>query len=181
MLNDLQPDGVHVICRPTASNCTSIGLKPVFPGLLCHTAGQHLVWRGARRNARYRGHGQRSLCAQGLDSGDGDGIASEFRVLDARCYRCTPLPYIDGIRIEFNREPGAEFLGFRQGRLRLCFRFKPRVEIRALRNDEGGWKPEWEGRFEVHQVPYLKTDYIGFLVDSVALRSPGASLGWGQG
>ena len=84
------------------------------------------------------------------------------------------LPYLDGVRIEFNREPGAEFLGFRQGKFDFVSALDPEWAS-ALRQEDGTWKPEWQGKFEVHQVPYLKTDYIGFLVDSSGLEAGGFS------
>ncbi|MED5335362.1 MAG: ABC transporter substrate-binding protein, partial [Bacteroidota bacterium] len=34
---------------------------------------------------------------------------------------------------------------------------------------------EWEGRFERHSVPFLKTDYIGLLMDSASCASLGLS------
>ena len=45
--------------------------------------------------------------------------------------------------------------------------------VNALKDETGKWKPEWKGRFKVHEVPYLKTDYVGFLVDSAALDQGG--------
>ena len=41
--------------------------------------------------------------------------------------------------------------------------------------EDGQWKPEWEGRFERHSVPFLKTDYIGLLMDSASCASLGLS------
>ena len=88
--------------------------------------------------------------------------------------RSVALPRRD-CRIEFNREPGAEFLGFRKGDYDFVSALDPEW-VQALRDDEdGAWKPEWQGKFEVHQVPYLKTDYIGFLVDSVGAAGRGLS------
>ena len=84
------------------------------------------------------------------------------------------LPRLDGVRIEFNREEGAEMLGFRQGR--YDFVSAPKTEwMDVFFEEDGQWKPEWEGRFERHSVPFLKTDYIGLLMDSASCASLGLS------
>ena len=84
------------------------------------------------------------------------------------------LPLLDGVRIEFNREEGAEMLGFRQGR--YDFVSAPRAEwMEVFFDDAGAWRPDWEGRFLRHSVPFLKTDYIGILVDSVSCADIGLS------
>lgn len=82
------------------------------------------------------------------------------------------LPYLDGVRVEFNREEGAEMLGFQQGR--YDFVSAPSAEwLDLFFSEPGQWKPEWAGRFDAHITAYLKTDYIGFLVDSAGLAGLG--------
>ena len=82
------------------------------------------------------------------------------------------LPYIDGVRLEFNREEGAEMLGFRQGR--YDFVSAPSAEwMEVFFDGSGAWKPEWKGRFVRHTTPYLKTDYIGISLDSLAMVEQG--------
>lgn len=84
------------------------------------------------------------------------------------------LPLLDGVRIEFNREEGGEMLGFRQGR--YDFVSAPKAEwMEVFFDDAGAWRPDWEGRFVRHSVPFLKTDYIGILVDSVSCTDMGMS------
>ena len=39
-----------------------------------------------------------------MDAFDGASVPLSQRAMSAR-----PMPYLDGLRIEFNREPGAEF------------------------------------------------------------------------
>ena len=84
------------------------------------------------------------------------------------------LPRLDGVRIEFNREEGAEMLGFRQGRYDFVSAPKPEW-MEVFFEEDGQWKPEWEGQFERHSVPFLKTDYIGLLMDSASCASLGLS------
>ena len=84
------------------------------------------------------------------------------------------LPLLDGVRIEFNREEGGEMLGFRQGR--YDFVSAPKAEwMEVFFDDAGAWRPDWEGRFVRHSVPFLKTDYIGILVDSASCADIGLS------
>ena len=82
------------------------------------------------------------------------------------------LPHLDGVRVEFNREEGAEMLGFQQGR--YDFVSAPSAEwLDLFFSEPGEWKPEWAGRFDAHITAYLKTDYIGLLVDSAGLAGLG--------
>lgn len=83
-----------------------------------------------------------------------------------------PLPYLDGVRIEFNREQGAEFLGFDQGKYDFVSALDPQWAS-AMRDSAGGWTGQWKGRIREYRVPYLKTDYIGILMDTAALRNGG--------
>lgn len=84
------------------------------------------------------------------------------------------LPLLDGVRIEFNREEGGEMLGFRQGR--YDFVSAPKAEwMEVFFDDSGAWRSGWEGRFVRHSVPFLKTDYIGILVDSASCAEMGLS------
>lgn len=170
VLNDLKPDGVHVL-SPDSLQLHLNRPQPVFPGLLC-TPQASILYGGGRAgtpDTEDMGSGPFVLKGWIPETAMVLHRNSGYWMRDATG---TPLPYIDGIRIEFNREPGAEFLGFRKGDYDFVSALNPEW-VQALRNDEGGWKPEWKGKFEVHQVPYLKTDYIGFLVDSVALESGG--------
>ena len=65
-------------------------------------------------------------------------------------------------------------LGFRQGR--YDFVSAPKAEwMEVFFDDAGAWRPDWEGRFVRHSVPFLKTDYIGILVDSASCADIGLS------
>ena len=85
-----------------------------------------------------------------------------------------PLPHLDGVRVEFNREEGSEMLGFQQGR--YDFVSAPGPQWLDLFFDEHQqWRPQWQGRFDAHVTAYLKTDYIGWMVDSAGLAAIGRS------
>ena len=170
VLQDLRPDGIQVLGEDSLHLLLSRP-QPVFPGLLA-TSHASILHRGGREGP-----------PDTQDMGSGPFVLKGWIPETAmvlhrnplywmRDTTGIPLPYLDGLRIEFNREPGAEFLGFRKGDYDFVSALDPEW-IQALREEDGSWKTEWKDKFEVHQVPYLKTDYIGFLVDSSALEAGG--------
>lgn len=171
VLSDLRPDhGVEVI-RPDSLQLHLERPQPVFPGLLATPQASILHRGGWAWNPDVEEVGSGPFTLKGWIP-ETAMVLHRFDRYWMRDGDGGALPFLDGVRIEFNREPGAEFLGFRQGRYDFVSALDPEW-VKALRTGDGGWKPEWEGRFVVHQVPYLKTDYIGFLVDSAALGEGG--------
>ncbi len=140
--------------------------NPVFASLLATPQASILKGGGVGVNA------------QALDLGTGPFLLKGWLPETAMVLHRNPrywmrgpdgrrLPLLDGVRIEFNREEGAEMLGFRQGR--YDFVSAPRPEWMEIFFDKDGqWNSEWKGRFERHSVPFLKTDYIGILSDSAS-------------
>jgi len=170
VLGDLKDDGIQTI-RDDSLQLHLSRPQPVFPGLLA-TPQASVVFQGGRVGE-----------PDTDDLGSGPFMLQGWIPETAMVLHRHPqywmrdstgghLPYLDGLRIEFNREPGAEFLGFRQGHYDFVSALDPEW-VKALKGEDGTWKPEWSGKFEVHQVPYLKTDYIGFLVDSTAAAAAG--------
>ena len=175
VLSDLLPDGIEVLRKDSLQLHLSRP-QPVFPGLLAtpHASVLFQGGYGANPDTEDMGSGPFELKGWIPETAMVLHRNPEYWMRDSAG---VALPYLDGVRIEFNREPGAEFLGFRQGRYDFVSALDPEWAS-ALRQEDGTWKPEWEGKFNVHQVPYLKTDYIGFLVDTLALESEGfAALG----
>lgn len=84
------------------------------------------------------------------------------------------LPYLSGIRVSFYESKATEFLLFRQGKLDfindLDASFKDEVLLKT-----GHLKSEWEGKVVLQTHPYLNTEYLGIVMDTVlasdALRS----------
>ena len=83
-----------------------------------------------------------------------------------------PLPYLDGIKVNFYDSKATEFLEFRQGRLDFI------NDIDASFKDEiltktGNLKKQWEGTLQLNKHPYLNIEYFGILHDSnnVLLRN----------
>ncbi len=76
-----------------------------------------------------------------------------------------PIPYLDGIKINFFDSKATEFLAFQQNRLDFI------NDIDASFKDEllskaGNLKKEWEGSIVLQKHPYLNIEYFGILADT---------------
>lgn len=74
------------------------------------------------------------------------------------------LPYLDAVSISFIKDRETSFLEFLQGNVDMV------SGIDAINTDnvlttEGTLKKEYESQFRIQAQPYLKTDYLGFLID----------------
>lgn len=74
------------------------------------------------------------------------------------------LPYLDAVSISFIKDKETSFLEFLQGNMDMV------SGIDAINTDEvltpdGTIKKEYQDKFAMQTQPYLKTDYLGFLVD----------------
>ena len=85
------------------------------------------------------------------------------------------LPYLDAVKVEFVRDMSAEYLGLLQGKydfmsgLHSSFKDElllPTGELREAFND----------KLNFQRVPFIKTDYIGILVDDSAAILEGHPL-----
>jgi peptide/nickel transport system substrate-binding protein len=76
-----------------------------------------------------------------------------------------PLPYLDALKITFIDSRVTEFLMFRKGELdfmnSLDVNFKDQVLTK-----KGELKPAFASQFQLHKIPYLNTEYLGFLTDT---------------
>lgn len=74
------------------------------------------------------------------------------------------LPYLDAVSISFIKDKETSFLGFLEGSSDMV------SGIDAINTDEvlspnGTLKESYKSKFVMQAQPYLKTDYLGFLVD----------------
>ncbi len=74
------------------------------------------------------------------------------------------LPYIDAVNISFIRDKQSAFLQLMRGELDLISGADA-INIDGLFDNTGKLKKEYNGKFQVQMSPYLKTDYLGFLID----------------
>ena len=76
-----------------------------------------------------------------------------------------PLPYLDGIKVNFYDSKATEFLEFQQNRLDFI------NDIDASFKDElltktGNLKKEWDNTIELQKHAYLNIEYFGILADT---------------
>lgn len=74
------------------------------------------------------------------------------------------LPYLDAINISFIRDKQSTLYQLQRGELDLISGTDA-INIDVLFNNKGKLKDEFKNQFKVQTCPYLKTDYLGFLID----------------
>ncbi|MGZ6540102.1 MAG: ABC transporter substrate-binding protein, partial [Bacteroidia bacterium] len=86
----------------------------------------------------------------------------------------TRLPYLDAVSISFIKDKETSFLSFLKGDIDLV------SGIDAINTDEvltveGELKDSYKNKFKMQTQPFLKTDYLGFLIDdnlAISKNSP---------
>ncbi|MFD2525413.1 ABC transporter substrate-binding protein [Flavihumibacter stibioxidans] len=76
------------------------------------------------------------------------------------------LPYLNGVKVSFYDSKATEFLLFRQGILHFVNDIDASFKDEVL-NKRGELRKDWEGRIRLSKHPYLNTEYLGILVDSL--------------
>ena len=74
------------------------------------------------------------------------------------------LPYIDAVAVSFVRDQQVSFLDFVRGSYEFMSGLEGNFKDEIF-TKEGNLYPKYEGKFLVQKHSYLKTDYIGILVD----------------
>lgn len=74
------------------------------------------------------------------------------------------LPHLDAVKVSFVRDKSAEYLGLLQGEYHFISGLHPAFKDELL-TPSGGLRPEYNDRIRLAQTPFIKTDYIGILVD----------------
>jgi len=74
------------------------------------------------------------------------------------------LPYLDGITVNFIKDKQNAFIDFEKGDADMLSG-ADMVNIDLIIDKEGKLIPEYQGKFQMQTGPYLKTDYLGFLLD----------------
>lgn len=84
------------------------------------------------------------------------------------------LPYLDGITVNFIKDKQNAFIDFEKGDADMLSG-ADMVNIDLIIDKEGVLKPEYKGKFTMQTGSYLKTDYLGFMVDmdsAIVKKSP---------
>jgi oligopeptide transport system substrate-binding protein len=79
------------------------------------------------------------------------------------------LPYLDAISVSFIRERQSEFMEFISGKFDMLSGVDAAYKDELLTED-GSLNPYYSESFIMESVPFLKTDYIGILVDEKLAR-----------
>ena len=77
------------------------------------------------------------------------------------------LPYLDAVHIDFVPDMGSEYLGLIQGRYDFMSGLHP-AYMEDLMTQDGALSKKHKATLELHRVPFLKTDYVGVLIDSIS-------------
>lgn len=85
------------------------------------------------------------------------------------------LPYLDGVTVTFLKDKQNAFLDFEKGDADMLSG-ADMVNIDLILDKNGKLKSEYEGRFQMQTASYLKTDYLGFLLDPDSAVSKKSSL-----
>ncbi|HTA62887.1 MAG TPA: ABC transporter substrate-binding protein [Bacteroidia bacterium] len=75
-----------------------------------------------------------------------------------------PLPYLDAVSISFIKDKETSFMQFMKGDLDMISGMDAFNPSEVL-DDKGKLKPFYKKKFVLQAQPYLKTDYLGFLID----------------
>jgi oligopeptide transport system substrate-binding protein len=74
------------------------------------------------------------------------------------------LPYLDAVSVSFIKDRETSFLEFLQGNLDMVSGMDA-INIDNVLTTDGTLKEEFKGKIQIQTQPYLKTDYLGFLID----------------
>lgn len=85
------------------------------------------------------------------------------------------LPYLDAVKIEFVRDMSAEFMGLVKGEYDFMSGIHPAYKDELL-TAQGDLNKEFQENINFQRTPFLKTDYIGILVDEEAELMSGHPL-----
>ena len=76
------------------------------------------------------------------------------------------LPYLQSVKISFFDNKATEFLMLQQGQLDFINDIDPSFKDEVL-TKKGGLREDWVGKIVLSKHPYLNTEYLGILCDSV--------------
>ncbi len=74
------------------------------------------------------------------------------------------LPYLDAVSISFIKDKETSFLDFLQGNVDMVSGIDA-INTNEVLTTEGQLNDKYKNQFSIQTQPYLKTDYLGFLID----------------
>jgi oligopeptide transport system substrate-binding protein len=85
------------------------------------------------------------------------------------------LPYLDAVKIEFVKDMSVEFQGLLQGKYDFMSGIHSSFKDELL-DQNGNLAKTYQGTLTFQRTPFIKTDYLGFQVDSAAEINAGSPL-----
>jgi peptide/nickel transport system substrate-binding protein len=85
------------------------------------------------------------------------------------------LPYLDAIKIDFIKDPAVEYQGLLAGTYDFISGIHPSYKDELL-TAEGELAPAFQASINFFKTPFIKTDYIGFMIDPEAEVSKNSPL-----
>ena len=79
------------------------------------------------------------------------------------------LPYLDAVKISFVKDMTAEYLGLLQGKFDFMSGLHPAYKDEVLTPD-GELRESLQDKIRLQKIPFVKTDYIGILVDDSIMQ-----------
>ncbi|MCG8411875.1 MAG: ABC transporter substrate-binding protein [Bacteroidales bacterium] len=85
------------------------------------------------------------------------------------------LPYLDAIAITFINDKQSEFLEFLKGRLDFISGLNPANKDELITKN-GNLSPKYFEKIEMINQPYLNTEYLGFLIDTLKVNDKNSAI-----
>jgi oligopeptide transport system substrate-binding protein len=85
------------------------------------------------------------------------------------------LPYLDNVSISFIHDREAAWLDFLKGNVDMISGFDA-FNAKEVLTSKGELKNVYKNRFSLQSTPFLKTDYLGFLIDDHVQATVGSPL-----
>lgn len=85
------------------------------------------------------------------------------------------LPYLDAVSVSFIKDKETGFMQFMKGDIDMISGLDAFTPGEVL-DDRGRLKPFYADKFSLQTQPYLKTDYLGFLIDDKAEAVKGSPI-----
>jgi peptide/nickel transport system substrate-binding protein len=85
------------------------------------------------------------------------------------------LPYLDAVKIDFVKDMSVEFQGLLQGKYDFMSGIHSAFKDELL-DSEGNLHAMYANRIRFQRTPFIKTDYLGILMDSSAAINQGSPL-----
>jgi peptide/nickel transport system substrate-binding protein len=113
--------------------------------------GEHPIGTGPFMMKRWE-HGVKMILVRNQHYFEKDGAGKQ-------------LPYIDGVVVSFLKDVETSFLEFMDGKLDLVSGISA-MNPKEVFTPNGQLKKEFQDKMYIQRAPFIKTDYLGFMIDT---------------